>query len=95
MSSAKIFQQTTADYKSMKAGVNALEEKLALIEINAEQLQESEKISRTVTIHSPIDGYVSKVNVNIGKYVNPVDVMFEIVNTEHLHVELTVYLRRI
>jgi cobalt-zinc-cadmium efflux system membrane fusion protein len=91
VSSAKIFQQTTADYKSAKARVNALEEKLALIEINAEQLQESEKISRTVTIHSPIDGYVSKVNINIGKYVNPADVMFEIVNTEHLHVELTVF----
>ncbi|ODS31144.1 MAG: membrane-fusion protein [Candidatus Scalindua rubra] len=75
----------------MKAGVNALEEKLALIGINAEQLEKSEKISRTITIHSPIDGYVSKVNINIGKYVNPVDVMFEIVNTEHLHVELTVF----
>lgn len=64
---------------------------LALIGINAEQLQESEKISRTITIHSPINGYVSKVNVNISKYVNPADVMFEIVNTEHLHVELTVF----
>jgi cobalt-zinc-cadmium efflux system membrane fusion protein len=91
VSSAKIFQQTTADYKSMKAGVNALEEKLALIEINADQLEKSEKISRTVTIHSPINGYVSKVNINIGRYVNPVDVMFEIVNTEHLHVDLKVF----
>jgi len=91
VSSAKTFQQTTADYKSMKAGVNALGKKLALIGIDAEQLEESEEISRTVTIHSPINGYVSKVNVNIGKYVNPADVMFEIVNTEHLHVELTVF----
>ena len=91
VSSAKIFQQTTADYKSAKARVNALEEKLALIEINAEQLEKSEEISRSVTVHSPINGYVSKVNVNIGKYVNPADVMFEIVNTEHLHVELMVF----
>ncbi|MHC4453440.1 MAG: efflux RND transporter periplasmic adaptor subunit [Planctomycetota bacterium] len=91
VSSEKIFQRTTADYKSMKVRVNALEETLALIGINVKQLKESEKISRTITIYSPIDGYVSKVNVNIGKYVNPADVMFEIVNTEHLHVELTVF----
>jgi cobalt-zinc-cadmium efflux system membrane fusion protein len=91
VSSLKVYQQTTADYKSMKANVNALEEKLALIGVNVEQLEKSEKISRTITIHSPIDGYVSRVNVNIGKYVNPVDVMFEIINTEHLHVELTVF----
>jgi cobalt-zinc-cadmium efflux system membrane fusion protein len=31
------------------------------------------------------------VNVNIGKYVNPTDVLFEIVDTEHLHAELTVF----
>ncbi len=91
VSSEKTFQRTTADYKSMKARVNALKEKLALVGINAEQLKESEKISRTITIYSPIDGYVSRVNVNIGKYVNPEDVMFEIVNTEHLHVELAVF----
>ena len=88
MSSEKIFQRSTADYKSMKARVNALKEKLALIGINVKQLKESERISRIITIYSPIDGYVSEVNVNIGKYVNPADVMFEIVNTEHLHVEL-------
>ena len=91
VNSEKIFQQTTADYKSMKAKVNALEEKLALIGINVKKLKESERISRTITIYSPIDGYVSKVNVNIGKYVHPADVMVEIVNTEHLHVELTVF----
>ncbi len=91
VSSEKTFQRTTADYKSMKARVNALKEKLALVGINDEQLKESEKISRTITIYSPIDGYVSRVNVNIGKYVNPEDVMFEIVNTEHLHVELAVF----
>jgi cobalt-zinc-cadmium efflux system membrane fusion protein len=91
VSSAKTFQRTTADYKSIKARVSALEQKLALIGIDANQLRESEKISRTIKVYSPISGYVSRVNVNIGKYMNPADVMFEIVNTEHLHAELTVF----
>jgi cobalt-zinc-cadmium efflux system membrane fusion protein len=91
VSSVKTFQRITADYKSIKARVNALEQKLALIGINAKQLRESEKISRTINVYSPISGYVSRVNVNIGKYMNPADVMFEIVNTEHLHAELTVF----
>lgn len=91
VSSAKTFQRTTADYKSIKARVRALEEKLALIGIDAKELGESEKISRTINIYSPISGYVSRVNVNIGKYMGPADVMFEIVNTEHLHAELMVF----
>ena len=91
VSSEKVYQQATADYKGMKARVNALKEKLALIGINVEQLEKSEKISRTITIHSPINGYVTRMNINVGKYVHPADIMFEIVNAEHMHVELTVF----
>ena len=91
VSSEKVYQQATADYKGMKARVNELKEKLALIGINVEQLEKSEKISRTITIHSPINGYVTRMNINVGKYVHPADIMFEIVNAEHMHVELTVF----
>jgi cobalt-zinc-cadmium efflux system membrane fusion protein len=34
---------------------------------------------------------VTKVNVNIGKYVNPSDVLFEIVNPSDIHLALTVF----
>jgi cobalt-zinc-cadmium efflux system membrane fusion protein len=52
---------------------------------------EKGNITNTISITSPISGYVTKVNVNIGKYLNPNDVAFEIVDTEHLHAELIVY----
>lgn len=90
VNSSKVFQQAKSDLMSMKAQVKGLEEKLAIIGINSSYLTEND-ISRKVKIHSPINGYVSEVNVNIGKYVNPSEVMFEIVDTEHLHAELTVY----
>ena len=90
VNSAKVFQQAKSDFVSMKAQVKGLEEKLAIIGINTNNFSEND-ISRKVKIYSPINGYVSVVNVNIGKYVNPSEVMFEIVDTEHLHAELTVY----
>ncbi len=34
---------------------------------------------------------VSKVNVNIGKYVTPADVLFELVNPNDLHLNLKVF----
>jgi cobalt-zinc-cadmium efflux system membrane fusion protein len=34
---------------------------------------------------------VTRVNANIGKFVNANEPMFEIVDTEHLHAELTVF----
>lgn len=90
VSSEKTFQQIEADYKSMKAQVKGLEEKLSMIGIDVTHFTEND-ISGKITIRSPVNGYVSAINVNIGKYVNPNDVMFEIVNTEHLHIELMVY----
>jgi cobalt-zinc-cadmium efflux system membrane fusion protein len=90
VTSQKSFQKTKAEYLSQKALVLALEKKLEQLGISAAQMEKG-NITNTIAITSPISGYVTKVNVNIGKYLNPNDVAFEIVNTEHLHVELTVY----
>jgi cobalt-zinc-cadmium efflux system membrane fusion protein len=88
--SDKAFQQAEADYLNQKITLKSLNEKLRLIGINPEKLNEN-SISRSVSIPSPIDGYVSAVNVNIGKYVNPTDVLFELVNPEDIHLGLTVF----
>lgn len=89
-SSDKVLQQTESEYLSCKINLKALSEKLKLIHLDPEQLNEG-NISRTVKIPAPIDGFVSVVNVNIGKYVNPSDVLFELVNPDDIHLNLTVY----
>ncbi|MCX6303062.1 MAG: efflux RND transporter periplasmic adaptor subunit, partial [Bacteroidia bacterium] len=50
-----------------------------------------DNISNTVSLVSPIKGYLKAVNVNIGKYVSPTDVLFEIVNSDKLFLELTLF----
>jgi cobalt-zinc-cadmium efflux system membrane fusion protein len=83
-------QQVTTDYKILKAQVNALEQKLALIGIDYTTLNE-DNISRLLPVISPIAGNIKSVNVNSGKYVTPSDVMFEIVNSDKLLLELTLF----
>ena len=88
--SDKVYQQTASDYQQARITVKALREKLLLIGINPSGLNEN-TIRRTVNIYAPISGYVSSVKVNIGKYVNPADILFELVNTRDLHLTLTVF----
>ncbi|MBK7147537.1 MAG: efflux RND transporter periplasmic adaptor subunit [Bacteroidetes bacterium] len=88
--SDKTFQQAKADYESQKVLVKSLSEKLQLIGINPITLNE-DNLSRSVNVYSPINGFVSAVNVNIGRYVSPTDVLFELVNPEDVHLNLTVF----
>lgn len=89
-SSDKFFQQTEMEYKNQKIMVSSLGEKLQLINVNPESLNES-SLSRTINLYSSIDGFVSKVNVNIGKYVSPTDILFELINPEDIHLNLKVF----
>ena len=88
--SEKNVQQVTVDYKNLKALVRSLEQKLSLIGINPDQLSE-DNISNQVNLVSPINGFLKAVNVNIGKYVSPTDILFEIVNSNKLFLELTLF----
>jgi cobalt-zinc-cadmium efflux system membrane fusion protein len=90
VNSQKILLQSKTQYQSMMAKVSGLKSKLSLLGINANQI-ESGNFQNTITLTAPISGYVTQVNVNIGMYINPTDVMFKIVDTEHLHAELTVF----
>lgn len=89
-SSDKVFQQTQMELSTTKIAIKALAEKLSLIHINPDRLSEN-MLSKSVSIYSPIDGFVSRVNVNIGKYVNPADILFELVNPTDIHLNLKVY----
>ncbi|MVT08560.1 efflux RND transporter periplasmic adaptor subunit [Chitinophaga tropicalis] len=86
----KVFQQAKANYQTALARIKGLQEKLKLLNIDMKAL-DAGNIQSTINLYSPITGYVTAVNTNIGAYVNPSDKLFEIVNTEHLHAELTVF----
>jgi len=89
-SSDKVYQQADADYKTLRITLSALGEKLKLINVNPATLSEK-NISKSVNIYAPTTGFVSKVNVNIGKYVNPADVLFELINPSDIHLNLKIF----
>lgn len=90
VNSEKTLQQSRTNFTSWQARYSGLREKLKVLNINA-SLVEDGNLRSTINLYSPINGYVTQVNANIGKFVNPTDVLFEIVDTEHLHAELIVF----
>src|SRR5215204_3527889 len=88
--SDKQLQQTEAEYRSQQAMVGGLSQRLRLINVSPDRLSVG-SISRSINVYSPISGYVSKVNVSIGKYVSPSDILFEIINPNSIHLALNVF----
>jgi cobalt-zinc-cadmium efflux system membrane fusion protein len=86
----KLYQQSLSDYNSEQAQAAGLAQKLRMLGINPQTLTAG-SIRPNVAILSPISGYVSTVNVNTGKYINPTDVLMELVNTSDIHAALTVF----
>lgn len=84
------YEEAQSNFSSQKVLLKSLGEKLRLLGLRPESLDEN-SISRQINIYAPFDGYVSRVNVNIGKYVNPPDILFELVNPEDIHLNLTVF----
>lgn len=86
----KTLQKTEAEHRALKVRIEGLRQKLLLMNISLSNLEKG-TIVRAIPVLAPISGYVTKVNANIGKFVTANESMFEIVDTEHLHAELTVF----
>lgn len=89
-SSDKVMQQAQAEMNSQRITMNALGQQLSLININPKTLTH-DNISKSVPLYSPITGFVSNTYVNVGKYVTPSDVMFELIDPSDIHLNLKVY----
>lgn len=89
-SSDKTLQTAQADYSTLNATLKGLEEKLRIIGINAKGLN-SGNIKSRISIYAPFSGFVSKIWVNNGQYINPSDTLFELIDPAGLLLELKVF----
>ncbi|MCF1190597.1 efflux RND transporter periplasmic adaptor subunit [Mangrovimonas sp. AS39] len=90
ITSQKNYLQAESNYKSNLAHYNGLKKKLEMMNLSPKSVEEGH-ISRSINLYAPISGSVSKVNISNGNYVSPADIVMEIVDTDHIHLELSVF----
>jgi cobalt-zinc-cadmium efflux system membrane fusion protein len=88
--SKKAYQQLQADFATNQIQVKALSEQLKLINIQPNNLT-TEKMTSLVQLIAPMSGYITKVNINKGKYVTPSDILLEIMDPNDIHAAITIY----
>jgi cobalt-zinc-cadmium efflux system membrane fusion protein len=90
INAAKTFEQVSAERRILQARLAGLRRRLQLIGVQVDSLR-PDNIDAVCRIVSPINGYVTEVNGSLGSFLSPNDVLCRIINTEHLHAELTVF----
>lgn len=90
ITSQKNYLKAESDYRKAKAMYQSLKSKLVMLNINPTQVERG-KITSVITLFSPISGDIVVMNANVGMFASPADVILEIVQTDHLHLELNVF----
>ena len=88
--SGKDFQKIQSDFYSLSGEVKNLEAQLKLLKLDPQKISQG-TIYEKVPVVSPINGFIEKVDVKTGQYVDPQKQMFEVLNNDHIHADLMVY----
>tara|TARA_R110000868_G_scaffold82265_4_gene232382 strand:- start:6434 stop:7579 length:1146 start_codon:yes stop_codon:yes gene_type:complete len=90
ITSQKNYLKAESDYHTSIATYNGLRKQLQLLNISTTQVEKG-NITSVISIYSPISGSITKVNVSRGTYVSPASSIMEIIDNDHIHLELSVF----
>ena len=83
-------QKLEAEVNSKTATLKGIAKQLAYLGISVEKLT-IENIVQRVPLYAPMTGYITTITMHNGMYVTPQMELMEIVNENHLHLELDVF----
>lgn len=95
VASVKALQQAQTELNVARIQLKGLKAELDLIGLSTDKLEAEEEIQATLPIYAPVSGYITNVEINLGKLVSPSDLLFEIIDQQHLHLELQVFAKDI
>ena len=90
ITSEKNYLKAESEYKSTLAHYNGLEQKLRLMNISTLNVKNG-KFTSVIPVYAPINGSITQVYASVGKFMNEQDVLLEIINDTHKHLELVIF----
>ncbi|MEZ4874160.1 MAG: efflux RND transporter periplasmic adaptor subunit [Flavobacteriaceae bacterium] len=90
ITSQKNYLKAQSDYERAFGNYQGLKKQLQLLNISTSQV-ERQILTSEVTLYAPINGSITKMAVFMGSYVSPASEIMEIVDNDHIHLELTVF----
>lgn len=93
-SSQKKMQQSKAEYLSMHSRLSAAASRLKTLGVNPASVKLN-GIQPYLLVKAPINGFVTNLNVNLGKYLDAGEPICDVINKSQPLIQLTVYEREL
>lgn len=90
INSEKELQRVRSEWEQSGITLNYLASMLAMLGVEAEKLNDS-SISSLFAIKAPIDGYAEGISIALGQFVNPEEIIVELVNRNEFLIVLQVF----
>ena len=90
ITSEKNYLKAESNYNASLAKFNGLQKQLNMLNISPQQV-ENGNLTSIISLYSPINGSVTKINVSRGSYVSPAESIMEIIDNSHIHLELSFF----
>ncbi len=90
VSSQKTYLKAEAEYKVTLVRFESLKKKLDLMNLDPNNLNEA-NIRSEISLTAPISGNISQIHATRGMYLNPDDIALTIINSDHIHLELSIF----
>lgn len=88
--SIKKMQKAKSEYLSYEANYKSLKAQLELLGVNISKI-EKEDFDKEFKMFAPINGTISRLNTNLGRFANPETPVYEIINDENLFLQLNIF----
>ncbi|MEQ9404613.1 MAG: efflux RND transporter periplasmic adaptor subunit [Cyclobacteriaceae bacterium] len=90
IASQKSSKKAESLYRVMLAKYSGLKERLQLMNVSIERLEKGQ-LTSIIPVYAPLSGSITKVMAVRSAFIDASEVALEIVNIEHIHLELQVY----
>lgn len=86
----RALDEVEAEYNVQRSTMMAAAASLRQMGIDPDQLT-PETIQSELILRSPISGYITHIEANLGQHVTPEQELYEVVDDSHMHIELSVF----
>jgi len=86
----KNVQRLQSEANMKNATLKGIAKQLSYLNINVDNLTPDNIVER-IPIYAPMGGYITSITMHNGMYVTPENELMEIVNENHLHLELDIF----